>query len=317
MEYRENQYAGCAYNIFYGRVERGSSTLSEFFRLTRWSFIRRFFLLWLMVGLINMAAPLVSAQATIGVLPFKNTSGQRGLDQVMMNSLVALLTNAPDLTLIDRTNMKDMLTEQTLKRGAGLSKHTSSMLLMNGMDYFITGTIIDVQNISNSKRHKKPETQVTVFWKLLDTITGRVVCADTCRTSVPKIMVKQDGKKIWRTAPDALPSALQTIALDICARLQVKLNSFPLVARVASIDGDVLYFDCGTADGGIVSGQIFSIYQKGKMIRDPESGAVLGQQRKLLCQVLIDRADKHMASGRVLNGSADAIRIGDAAEVRQ
>ena len=316
MEYRENQYAGCAYNIFYGRIERGSSTLSEFFRLTRWSFIRRFFLLWLLAGLMGLSAPVVSAQATIGVLPFKNTSGQRGLDQVIMNSLVALLTNAPDVTLIDRTNMKDILTEQTLKRSTGLSKHTSPMLLMNGMDYFLTGTILDVQNISNSKRHKKPETQVTVFWKLLDTVTGRVVCADTCQTSVPKIMVKQNGKKIWLTAPDALPSALQTIALKICSRLQVKLSSLPLLARVASIDGDILYIDRGAADG-VVSGQIFSIYQQGKMIRDPDSGAILGQQRKLLCQVLVDRTDQHMASGRVLNGSADAIRIGDAAEVRQ
>ena len=162
MEYRENQYAGCAYNIFYGRVERGSSTLSEFFRLTRWSFIRRFFLLWLMVGLINMAAPLVSAQATIGVLPFKNTSGQRGLDQVMMNSLVALLTNAPDLTLIDRTNMKDMLTEQTLKRGAGLSKHTSSIMgpLSRPLRKFLS--------VSSNKVSLRSKTaEVEIIWDLI------------------------------------------------------------------------------------------------------------------------------------------------------
>ena len=290
--------------------------LEVFFRLARWNFIRRFFCALLLVLVVGSFPVAASAQATIGILPFKNSSGHHGLEQVMMTSLVSLLTDTPCLTLIDRLNLKDILAEQVFKKSSLSSKNVTQSLLMGGMDYLLTGTILDVQNISANKEHKKPVTQVTVFWKLLDTLTGRVVCADTLRTSVEKILVKQDGKKLWMMQPDALSTALQKVAGNICGELQTKLKASSVLAHIASIDGDTVYLDSGT-DKGINLGQVFSIYQDGKLVRNPLSGNVLGQQRKLLCQILIDRVEKGLASGKLLEGSADELQVGDTAEVRR
>ena len=81
-----------------------------------------------------------------------------------------------------------------------------------------------------------------------------------------------------------------------------------LDARVADVSGQTITINAGSA-AGLQVGQTFTVYHKGKEIKDPASGEVLDVQTTAIGRITITSVRERIATGSY-NGSAAAV-LGD------
>lgn len=252
---------------------------------------------------------------SVGVLTFKNLSGQRGLEQLITDSLVAELSKNPKLKVIDRDDLTAILNEQGLSRMGLLAKDNAAQLgRISGINYIVTGSISD-SHITDQLNvaADKAKVNIIVFWKILDTTSGSVVFADTTNGIVNKVRGKdKKGKKILKVEFSEYTKSAKDVSKKIGDILDKNLNEVPIPVHIASIDGNVVYIDAGS-NKQVIPGQVFMVYKDGKAVCNPETGEVLGVQHKLVCQITITSVENKMSLGTVTSGDIGNLKIGDSA----
>jgi len=252
---------------------------------------------------------------SIGVLTFKNLSGQRGLEQLITDSLVAELSKNPKLNVIDRDDLTAILNEQGLSRMGLLAKDNAAQLgRITGINYIVTGSISD-SHITDQPNviADKEKINIIAFWKIIDTTSGSVVFADTTNGIVNKTRGRdKKGNKIWKVEFSEYTKSAKDISKKISDTLDKNLNESPVPVHVASIDGNIVYIDAGS-NKQVIPGQVFMVYKDGKAVCNPETGEVLGVQHKLVCQITITSVENKMSLGTVTIGNIGNLKIGDSA----
>ncbi|MFA6850035.1 MAG: CsgG/HfaB family protein [Selenomonadaceae bacterium] len=269
------------------------------------------------IGFLFLFTPIgyASQQKSIGVLTFKNLSGQRGLEQLLSDSLMSELSKNPKLNVIDRDDLAALLNEQSLSRMGLLAKNNAAQMgRISGISYLVTGSISDshITDQANTAANKK-KINIMVFWKVLDTTSGSVVFADTINGSINKVRVKNKrGQKIWKATFNEYTKSAEDVSKKISDILDKNLNESPISVHIASIDGNIVYIDAG-ANKEVIPGQVFTVYKDGKAVCNPETGEVLGLQHKLVCQITITSVENKMSLGTVTSGEIRTLKIGDCA----
>jgi TolB-like protein len=252
---------------------------------------------------------------SVGVLTFKNLSGQRGLEQLITDSLVAELSKNSKLNVIDRDDLTAILNEQGLSRMGLLAKDNAAQLgRISGINYIVTGSISDSHITDQSNvAADKAKINIIVFWKILDTTSGSVVFADTTNGIVNKVRGKdKKGKKIWKVEFSEYTKTAKAVSQKISDILDKNLNESPIPVHIASIDGNIVYIDAGS-NKQVIPGQVFTVYKDGKAVCNPKTGEVLGVQHKLVCQITITSVENKMSIGTVTSGDIGNLKIGDSA----
>jgi curli biogenesis system outer membrane secretion channel CsgG len=110
---------------------------------------------------------------------------------------------------------------------------------------------------------------------------------------------------------EATMDAVNKLAADVNA---VNLNggagdrTADLDARVADVSGNVLTINAGSG-AGLAAGQTFTVYHKGKEIKDPSTGEVLDVQTTPIGQLTITTVRERIAMGN-FNGAVKPV-VGD------
>ena len=110
---------------------------------------------------------------------------------------------------------------------------------------------------------------------------------------------------------EATMDAVDKVALDVRnVNLQggAESRDLDLDALVADVSGDSITINAGTA-AGLKVGQTFTVYHKGKVIKDPSTGEVLDVQTTPLGQLTITMVRDKISMG-TYNGSAKPV-VGD------
>jgi len=108
---------------------------------------------------------------------------------------------------------------------------------------------------------------------------------------------------------EATMDAVNKLAVDINMR---ELNGgaggreLDLDARVADVSGNVITINAGTA-AGLATGQTFTIYHKGKEIKDPTTGEVLDVQTTPLGQLTITTVRDRISMGNYSGSGAPVV----------
>jgi hypothetical protein len=83
-----------------------------------------------------------------------------------------------------------------------------------------------------------------------------------------------------------------------------------LDALVADIEGNSITINAGTA-AGLAAGQTFTIYHKGKEIKDPKTGEVLDVQTTPIGTLTIGNVRDRMSTGTFAPSGGTAPVVGD------
>jgi curli biogenesis system outer membrane secretion channel CsgG len=185
--------------------------------------------------------------------------------------LSARLSNSGQFIMLERDDLDKVKSEQTFE---GV---TSQIV---GADFLIVGSISEFGRKTTSEtgifsRNKIQQAIATVNVRLIDTTTGQIVFSEEgsgeARAEANTTLGVGQRAAFDSTLNDkAISAAISKVVSDLMENL---LNSPWKAYLIAEQDGQ--YIMTGGASQGITAGDEFTILQKGKKIKNPQTGFMI------------------------------------------
>jgi curli biogenesis system outer membrane secretion channel CsgG len=185
--------------------------------------------------------------------------------------LSARLSNSGQFIMLERDDLDKVKSEQTLE---GV---TSQIV---GADFLIVGSISEFGRKTTSEtgifsRNKIQQAIATVNVRLIDTTTGQIVFSEEgsgeARAEANTTLGVGERAAFDSTLNDkAISAAISKVVSDLMENL---LNSPWKAYLIAEQEGQ--YIMTGGASQGIAAGDEFTILQKGKKIKNPQTGFLI------------------------------------------
>jgi curli biogenesis system outer membrane secretion channel CsgG len=185
--------------------------------------------------------------------------------------LSARLSNSGQFIMLERDDLDKVKNEQALE---GV---TSQIV---GADFLIVGSISEFGRKTTSEtgifsRNKIQQAIATVNVRLIDTTTGQIVFSEEgsgeARAEANTTLGVGERAAFDSTLNDkAISAAISKVVSDLMENL---LNSPWKAYLIAEQDGQ--YIMTGGASQGIATGDEFTILQKGKKIKNPQTGFMI------------------------------------------
>jgi len=264
--------------------------------------------------LMLFSSSVFAARPTIAVLDFtadKNTItiGHGFIVQEILEStttllssdLVTFLVKTNKFDVVERSRMKDILSEQEFSESGYISPETAVKLgKLIGADYFVMGKIEQFQADAVNKKipytdtvRKQYEGKMTVNVRIVDSRGGKVVAAN-------KFVVEHEDRNVKdEVKPDDFVEALKEKTVRIIVNGIVE-GVFPL--KVIKVEGDKVYINRG--DGvAFKVGDTLSVVTLGEGLLDPDTGEVLGSAEEVVGTVEVTDIQNKFSVAKVVTGA--------------
>ena len=264
--------------------------------------------------LLFSASSLLAARPTIAVLDFtadKDTitfghgfivrETVESSTKFLTSELMTFLVKANKFDVVERSRMKDILTEQEFSESGYISPETAVKLgKLIGADYFVMGKIEQFQaGIENKKIpytnevKKQYEGKITVNVRIVDSRGGKVVTAN-------KFVVEhEDLNRKNEVTPDDFLDALKEKAVKDIVNGIVE-GVFPL--KIIKITGNKVYINRG-AGVSFKVGDTLTVMSQGEGLVDPDTGESLGSAEEVVGQVEVDAIQKKFSTAKIVSGA--------------
>jgi len=265
-------------------------------------------------ALLLSSSSLLAARPTIAVLDFTAdkdtiTFGQGFIVRETVEASTAFLTSelmtflvkTNKFDVVERSRMKDILTEQEFSESGYISPETAVKLgKLIGADYFVMGKIEQFQAGIENKRipytnevKKQYEGKITVNVRIVDSRGGKVVTAN-------KFVVEhEDLNRKNEVTPDDFLDALKEKAVKSIVNGIVE-GVFPL--KIIKITGNKVYINRG-AGVSFKVGDTLTVLAQGEGLVDPDTGESLGSAEEKVGQVEVDAIQKKFSTAKILSGA--------------
>jgi TolB-like protein len=264
--------------------------------------------------LMLFASSVFAARPTIAVLDFTAdkstiTIGQgfivrevvESTTSVLSSDLMTFLVKTNKFDVVERSRMKDILSEQEFSESGYISPETAVKLgKLIGADYFVMGRIEQFQADAVNKKipytdtfRKQYEGKMTVNVRIVDSRGGKVVAAN-------KFVVEHEDRNIKdEVKPDDFIEALKEKTVRTIVNGVVE-GVFPL--KVIKVEGDKVYINRG--DGvGFKVGDTLSVVTLGEGLLDPDTGEVLGSAEEVVGTVQVTDIQNKFSVAKVMTGA--------------
>jgi curli biogenesis system outer membrane secretion channel CsgG len=246
-----------------------------------------------------------AAKPRVAVLEFKNkTEGYiwawYRAGQAAQDMLVTELVKKGSFRVMEREQLAAILEEKNLTLAGDIDPKTAVKLgKMIGVEYLIAGAVTelgvadrDVSVPSGLFGGRLPSVNVrsqkmdaAVDARAFSTSTGEIVWADTASESTSDSSVYVAGAGGGVEDRRKLDRLLRPVVLKLAQSLsQTKISTSGLggasdasgvAGKIAKAGGGAIYLNVG-GEAGIKEGDEFDVFRVGEVIKDPDTGEVLG-----------------------------------------
>lgn len=293
-------------------------------------------------ALLVAAAPIARAQAKprVAVIEFKNKAegyawSWYNCGRAAQDMLVTELVKSQKFRVVEREQLAAILQEKNLTLSGDVDPKTAVKIgKMLGVEYLISGAVTEMAlrksgvNVPGglpfmrgpSVNVKSSRLDVGLDARAINTSTGEIAWADTAKKSVSDSSVfvagagggSEDERKLDR----ALRPAVETLARSLAGQglstsgVGGANDASGVAGKIAKVDGATVFVNVGS-EAGIKEGAEFDVYRVGEVIKDPDTGEVLGQNETKVGRVRIEAVrGPRLSTARVVSGSG--FRAGDA-----
>ncbi len=276
--------------------------------------VNRSFVLMVVFYLLIFSSYSLAARPTIAVLDFtadKNivTFGHgfvvretvEASTKFLSSELVTFLVKTNKFDVVERSRMKDILTEQEFSESGYISPETAVKLgKLIGADYFVMGKIEQFQaGIENKKvpyvdeMQKQYEGKITANVRIVDSRGGKIVTANKF------IIEHEDKNRKGELTPDDFFDALKEKAVKEIVNGIIE-GVFPL--KVIKITGDKVYINRGSGVSFKV-GETLTVFAQGESLVDPDTGESLGSAEEKIGSVEVLTIQKKFSTAKIVSGA--------------
>lgn len=251
----------------------------------------------LLLSLSFMAGPLAAEKARVAVLEF----GHKALEahwsragEAAQDMFITELVRSGKFTVVDRERLDALMREKNLSLAGDIDPRTAVQAgKLLGVEYILFGNVTEFgEETAGAKVGwgigvdvKRKKFVAALDARLVNTTTGEIVWADKARKeeSNVKVFVMGSGggvddrrmfDKVLLPCVEELAKKLTTLELATSATVVGRVSG-----KIARIDGAKIYINLGS-EHGLKEGDTFDVYKTGAVIKDPDTGEVLGAEEE-------------------------------------
>lgn len=232
------------------------------------------------------------------------------LQSVVLSGLV----QHKNYIVLDRSELYRILQKYGLKSLMQLKGDEAVKLGdISGADYTLIGTVIGAEVIPfDNVAYVGLKAKVTVEIHLVDNRTGIVLNSDIVSGTDSDIVYNRLNDL---TNTDILPEYFSTnannlicnAATDAADKVLTEMNKInPLFGEILSVDmiSEKVYFNLGY-ENGVQLNDIYTVYEEGAPLIQPQTGEFIGVKEKLLGTIEIVEVSKNYSVGKIKKQKGD------------
>ena len=253
----------------------------------------------LVAALLAFATSALAAKKVIAVMDVTAMT-RSPIAQVaredMYQSLVSALVQDGKYEVVERQQLGLVLRELNLHDSGLIRPDTAiEMGQMTGAQYTFIGNIVSAEVIPfKTLLGHGFKAKLKLNYKIIDNKTGRIVKSEIVHAS-STVSDPQGGRRKERVL---VARAVEEMAEKVLKRIS---TLDPLEIAIVDIDGDDIYINIGS-EGGVRDNDIFLVYNLGKALIDPKSGAILGYRETLVGKVKAKTIYEHYTVCEIKDG---------------
>jgi len=278
----------------------------------------------LIVVLMLLTALSADAQLKkrVAVSRFENRSGSgyHHLGEGVADMLVTALVKSNKFSPLERQELEKVLAEQKLGESGLVTAETAPKIgKLLGVELLVVGSISEfgqkekkvsggISFLSGGIKTKTSRAVVDV--RLVNTVTGEIVAAETCEGEESSTGIAVDYEDIDFSNMDSWDDTdigkATREAVDGVVELIVKnMASIPWAGKVLKVNADGTILIKPGSEGNVKPGMEFEIYRLGEAVKDPDTGLDLGaeEERVAKIKVIEDALKGKAAKAKVVEGS--------------
>ena len=267
----------------------------------------------------------------VAVANFENKTswqGQVSLGNGMADQLTDALMQSGQFIVMERQNIKEVITEQDFANSGRVQKAKSAETgKIVAAQILVKGTITEFDNNSSGSAsgigiagfrvgNKKEEAHVGLIIRLIDTTTGEVLASERVEGKASaggvKFGVNTGGVQFGTEGFDKTPmgKAVQMTIDEAVAKIAEKLKDVPFQARVIKVNSDDEVLISGGEKTGMATGDTFTLYSVGEDLVDPTTGEQLGAELEKKGTVKVTSVQEKYGKAK-LEKAMSGIKVGD------
>jgi hypothetical protein len=257
-----------------------------------------FYIVKLSVDVPKFKPSLDSKRLKIAIVPFRisNEVGEKKMAGSLQGNLTTelenFLTQTSRFTMLDRSFLSDQSNELAFINNASANINEYAKLGNRlGADYLIVGSIESSSN-NRSERKSRVSDKVIVSSSSFTKLTFRVIDITTSQIKFADSLSLTNG--------DA-----QNLAKKIGN--QIIESIFPIRIISANVGGVIL----GQGGGTIAIGDKFTVYQLGKVLKDPYTSESLGQEEIDVSLIEVTNILPKTSNAKIISSKLDIMKLVD------
>ncbi len=270
----------------------------------------------------------LAAKPRVAVIEFKDKTSHYSwyrAGEAAQDMLVTELVKSGKYRVIDREQLDAIMREKNLSLSGEVDPRTAVKAgKLLGVEYLITGALTEL-GVANrgarvpgafglpSVRVGSQKMDASIDARMINTTTGEIVWADTAKetTSDASVYVAgagggvDDKRKLDRVLRPVVVKLAESMGKVEAATsgLGGSGDASGVAGKIAKVEGTSVYLNVG-AEAGIKEGDTFDVFRVGNVIKDPDTGEVLGSDETKVGQVKVTKVmGARLSTATIISGS--------------
>ncbi|MCD6117829.1 hypothetical protein J7K93_12495 [bacterium] len=212
----------------------------------------------------------------------------------MADMLVTTLVKNGKYRVIERQEIDKIMQEQNLGQSGRVTQQSAVAIgRLLGVELAVFGSVSEFGYKKSSTRGrikgigigvKKQSATVAIDVRIVNTTTGEILAAENVRkeeSSSGLSFSSRNGRFNDRTSFDnsLVGKATRNAVNAVVALIEKQMEVMPWSGKIILVKGSIIYIKPGS-EGGVKTGDLFTVYSKGEELIDPDTGLSLGVEEK-------------------------------------
>lgn len=280
--------------------------------------------------LAALATPTVAeaAKPRVAVIEFKDKTQHYSwyrAGEAAQDMLVTELVKSGKYRVIDREQLAAIMQEKNLSLSGEIDPKTAVKAgKLLGVEYLVTGALTELGVADRGARvpgmFGLPSVKVgsqkmdaAIDARMISTTTGEIVWADSAKESTSDAQVYVAGAGGGVNDKGKLDRVLRPVVVKLAESMSKVSaptsglggagDASGIAGKIAKVEGGSVFLNVG-AEAGIKEGDTFDVYRVGNVIKDPDTGEVLGSDETKVGRVKVTKVmGARLSTASILNGS--------------
>lgn len=281
-----------------------------------------------LLAALASSAVAAAAKPRVAVIEFKDKTSRYSwyrAGEAAQDMFVTELVKSGKYRVIDREQLAAIMQEKNLSLSGEIDPKTAVKAgKLLGVEYLVTGALTELGVANRGARvpgvFGMPSVSVgsqkmdaSIDARMINTTTGEIVWADTAKKETSDAQVYVAGTGGGVDDKNKLDRVLRPVVIELAASMAKASaptsglggasDASGIAGKIAKVEGGSVFLNVG-AEAGVKEGDTFDVYRVGNVIKDPDTGEVLGSDETKVGRVKITKVmGARLSTASIVNGS--------------